>query len=482
MVAVLTVVSALRPGRDGLLHLLRRLGRCNRALKHVALDREVLVGLLLRERLILDGVERLLARALRPLSGQRQGGLVGLGADDGRLAVLHGLLAVGLDQEVDQGCRLVRVAGLGVEHVALHETGVPNRALVGREREHAEVGGLLVGRLDRARLSPLAGNRVGGLALDVPRLDVARVQTERAVGNPLLVLPLLEVGERGHHLRPVPALLAHQQLVVQLRAGRGLQQVLEQAHDVPAVLACGGQRGFSRRENLLVGLLELGVRLRRRGDARLLEQRLVVPAGDAGGDERDAGLYTVERHALDRRGRQLGVPAVLLVVLRQIRGLLRLHEGVANLAAPDPPDVRALAAQQFGLQLVRVHRGARARQGVDGRGHAVLLVKLLRQVPEKPDRLVVLVGEDTQRSCTAPAPGGAASTGAAAGGGTGARGQADAGGGGTQAEEASAGDGPTGHDSLLWSEGRQSLYQVVKRWVGVRRCRQGELPRRSSSC
>src|SRR3712207_8968285 len=59
----------------------------------------------------------------------------------------------------------------------------------------------------------------------------------RSFGHPLLVLPLLEQGERLHHLRTVPRLVADQQLVVQLRSGGVLQQVLVEAHEVPAVLA-----------------------------------------------------------------------------------------------------------------------------------------------------------------------------------------------------------------------------------------------------
>ena len=57
---------------DTPLHLLCRLRRGDLALQHVALDREVLVGMLLRECLVLDGVERLLPRSLGPLIGQRQ--------------------------------------------------------------------------------------------------------------------------------------------------------------------------------------------------------------------------------------------------------------------------------------------------------------------------------------------------------------------------------------------------------------------------
>src|SRR5687767_9966673 len=67
-----SVRSILGPGRNRILHLLGSLLGGDLALKQIALDGEVLVGYLLRERLVLDGVERLLPRALRPLIAQRR--------------------------------------------------------------------------------------------------------------------------------------------------------------------------------------------------------------------------------------------------------------------------------------------------------------------------------------------------------------------------------------------------------------------------
>ena len=97
-------------------------------------------------------------------------------------------------------------------------------------------------------------------------------------------------------------------------------------------------------------------------------------------------------------GVDLGVPAVLLVVGGEVHGLLRLDERRADLAAPDPPDVRALAAEQFGAQLVGIDRGAGAGQRVHRGGRAVLASNFLTCVLEQVDRRVVLVGEQRAAS------------------------------------------------------------------------------------
>src|SRR5688500_20130917 len=60
-----SVRLVLGPGRNRILHLLGSLLGGDLALKQVTLDGEVLVGYLLRERLVLDGIERVLPRPLR---------------------------------------------------------------------------------------------------------------------------------------------------------------------------------------------------------------------------------------------------------------------------------------------------------------------------------------------------------------------------------------------------------------------------------
>ena len=127
-----------------------------------------------------------------------------------------------------------------------------------------------------------------------------------------------------------------------------------------------------------------------------LKAALLYQAADPEGDEGHPALHAVEGHALDRRRVDLGVPAELLVVRREVHGLLRLDERRADLSAPDPPDVRTLAAEQLGAQLVGIHRGARAGQGVDGRRGARLGIELGDLLLEQVNGLVALVGEDAQ--------------------------------------------------------------------------------------
>ena len=165
---------------------------------------------------------------------------------------------------------------------------------------------------------------------------------------------------------------------------------------MPAVLAAGGQRCGAGGQDLVVGLLQLGVAGRRRADPSLLEDRLVVPAADAEGDERHPGLHPVEGHALDGGGVDAAVPAELLVVRAEIERLLGLGERGTDLTAPDSPHIRPGAAEQLGLQLVRVHRRARARQIVDRGLGPGLGVELRHLGLEQVDRLVTFVGEDAK--------------------------------------------------------------------------------------
>ena len=138
--------------------------------------------------------------------------------------------------------------------------------------------------------------------------------------------------------------------------GRGFQQVLVKPHDVPAVLAGRGQGCGSGGQQLFVGLLQLGVALRFARNARLLEGGLVVPAADPKRDVGHPALHALESHSLDRRRVDLGVPTELLVVRREVHGLLRLDERRSNLPAPDPPNVRPLATKQLGAQFVGINR------------------------------------------------------------------------------------------------------------------------------
>ena len=201
----------------------------------------------------------------------------------------------------------------------------------------------------------------------------------------------------------------------------------------------GGQRGDAGGQELVVGLLQLGVAGRRGADAGLLERGLAVPAPDAERDERDAGLDAVEGHPGHGGLVDLGVPAELRVVGAEVEGLLGLRVRGTDLTAPDPPDVGAAAAQQLGPQLVGVDRRARARQAVDGGDRPGLGVEGLDLGLQQVDGLVALVGEDAQLVGGRGRGRGARARRARCGSGAGTEAEARAGGRG-EADESSAGE------------------------------------------
>src|SRR5699024_3016860 len=132
---------------------------------------------------------------------------------------------------------------------------------------------------------------------------------------------------------------------------------------VPPALAAEAPGGDAGGQDRLVGLLELVVGGGDRSSG-LLEEAGIAPGAERGDVDRGAVALAEEGHAVHAGGAQGLLPAVLVVVRREVEREPGLDEGLPDLAAPDLPDVRGVAAEDAGAELVGELGGAGARNGV----------------------------------------------------------------------------------------------------------------------
>ena len=169
--------------------------------------------------------------------------------------------------------------------------------------------------------------------------SIVRVVGNEALGEVTLLAPFLILRERLGDSFAIPTRGHFLQLIVQLGAGVVFHQLLNNAHQVPAV-----QTGGSKRNDaVLFELVTSGFQLFKRGghlDAAALENGLLVVHGqhaDAGGIARE---LAIQRAQIQRTGVEALGPAVILGKLSEVVGAAVCHIVTAEVTSPVEPETR----------------------------------------------------------------------------------------------------------------------------------------------
>ena len=149
-----------------------------------------------------------------------------------------------------------------------------------------------------------------------------------------------------------------------LRSAARLDEVVEKPHRMPAELAAEGGAVDTVVLERGADLLQLVIALR---DAEpiLVEDVRTIPEAHASGIVGDAVDPAIAGDALDRPRGEAILPAILLVVRRELEDLTGIDERARDLAAPHEVDIRRVAGGHRRAQDVGVDRSATAGDGLE---------------------------------------------------------------------------------------------------------------------